>query len=206
MIMPGLPYTREQLAFLHVGYKKNPAEELTALFNEKFGQARTLAAIKGTLKRNSFKSGRTGRFRKGEQAWNKGVKGYMGANKTSFKGGNTPHNTKPLYSERTGKNGYIEISVPETNPHTGHPSRYVQKHVWIWKQKNGPVPDGHVVTFRDGDITNLTIENLTLLSRAELLWLNRNEYAKYEDPQLRAIMRATARVVCSAHKKKKEIK
>jgi len=204
--MRGERYTKDQLAFLRNGYKTHQIKVLTDIFNEKYGTEKTVSAIKGTIFRNKFLSGRTGKFHKGNQAWNKGKTGYMGANKTSFKKGNLPHNHKPLYSERIGKDGYREISVPEENPYTGFPSRYVQKHVWVWKQKNGPVPDGHVITFRDGDITRVELENLTLLSRAELLWLNRNGYAEYDDPQLMKIMRSTARVVCSANKLKKGVR
>jgi hypothetical protein len=202
--MAGLPYTKEQLSFLKKKYKTNSLKELTALFNQKFVQTRTTGSIKGILQRNNFTSGRTGRFQQNGKPWNKGTKGCCIPNKTSFKKGNVPHNAKPLYSERIRKNGYIEISVPEKNRHTGYPSRYIHKHVWIWKQANGQVPDGYVVSFLDGDITNIVLENLTLLSREELLWLNKNEYAKYEDPEIRKTMRLMARVICAAYKKNKE--
>ena len=37
-----------------------------------------------------------GRFQKGSKPWNKGVKGAMKSNKTSFKKGNIPAITNPV--------------------------------------------------------------------------------------------------------------
>ena len=53
--------------------------------------------IKGLAQRNwleyNYVMKKDGRFKKGQVPWNKGVKGYMGANKTSFKKGD---NAVPL--------------------------------------------------------------------------------------------------------------
>lgn len=190
------PYNNKELSFLKSGYKKMTIKELTIAYNKKFDHKRTENAIKGVLFRKGFKSGRTGCFKSCQEPWNKGKKGYMSSNKTSFKPGNLPHNHKPLYSEREGKDGYIEISVPEKNPQTGFFSRYKMKHVWIWEKDNGPVPSGYVVSFRDGDKKNIYIDNLTILSRAELLWLNRNGYSNVYGKESRAAMRSTARLAC----------
>ena len=46
--------------------------------------------------RNNLTTGTGGYFRKGSIPWNRGIKGYMGANKTSFKKGNIPPNYKCL--------------------------------------------------------------------------------------------------------------
>ena len=48
------------------------------------------------------------------------------------------------------------------------------KHVFVWEQHNGKVPKGHVVIFLDGNTLNTDISNLALISRNELLTLNRN--------------------------------
>lgn len=42
--------------------------------------------------------GNSGSFKKGQVPWNKGKTGYMGANKTSFKKGHLPPNTREMYS------------------------------------------------------------------------------------------------------------
>lgn len=175
-IQPLRLYTAEQIHYLEEGYKKYNINKLTKKFNAEFETNKTEKQIYAAIKNRKFQSGRTGQFKKGAVPWNQGKAGYMGPNKTSFKPGNKPHNTKWLYYERVGKHGVIEISVPEENPYTGFPRRFKAKHVWLWEQHNGPVPDGHIVAFKDGDHRNIAIENLMLLSRTELLRLNQKRY------------------------------
>ena len=131
-----------------------------------------------------YRDGKTGRFQAGHRSWNYDSKGQglTGANSKSFKKGNVPANRKPLWTERIdSKDGIILMKVPEQNPYTGSPTRYFYKHVYIWEQKHGPVPKGMVVAFIDGDKTNCEPENLMLISRAELLALNRHGYKNMPD-------------------------
>jgi len=82
-----------------------------------------------------------------------------------------------LWTERVcPKDGFILMKVPERNPYTGTPTRYKHKHVWVWEQEHGPVPEGMVVVFIDSDKTRCGFDNLMLISRAELLCLNRHGY------------------------------
>ena len=124
-------------------------------------------------------SGRTGQFEKGHRPWNTGTKGQglTTANKGSFKKGHVSPNRKPLGSERIcSKDGYILIKVAEKDPHTGFPTRYKHKHIYAWEQAHGPVPQGMVVAFKDSDKTHCELENLMVISRAELLCLNQKGY------------------------------
>ena len=121
----------------------------------------------------------------------------MGSNATSFKKGNRPHNHKPLWSERVGKDGYIEMSVPERNPYTGFPTRFKHKHLWIWEQANGLKPKGTAVIFKDGDNRNLAIDNLLLVTRAELLTMNLHGYKDQPD-ELKPSVLALAKVEAKA--------
>ena len=152
---------------------------LTRAFNERFGTDKTYQQIKTFISNRCIISGRTGQFEKGHTPWNKGTKGQglTGPNKRSFKKGNVSANRKLLGTERIdSKDGYILIKVAEKDPNTGFPTRYKHKHVHIWEQANGPVPKGMVVLFKDSDKTNFEPENLMLISRAELLCLNRHAY------------------------------
>lgn len=170
-------YTEEQVEFLRVSYAGRNVAELAALFNGRFGTAMTDKQIKSFVHNRRVTSGRTGRFEQGHTSWNKGVKGYMGPNRTSFKKGAVPKNIKPLGHERIcSKDGFISIKIAETNPYTGAPTRYKHKHVHVWEQANGPAPKGHVVAFVDGDQLNCEPDNLILLTRAELLALNQLGY------------------------------
>ena len=170
-------FTAEQIEFLKNNYKGRSIAEMRTLFNAEFGTDMTWQQIKSAVHNRGITSGLTGHFLKGHKSWNKGTKGLTGANKTSFKKGSVPANRKPLGTERIcSKDGYILIKVQEPDPHTGFPTRYKHKHVHIWEQDHGPVPDRMVVAFRDGDKRNIDPENLMLISRAELLILNQYGY------------------------------
>lgn len=157
-------------------YPKMNRVKLTEAFNRKFGLDRPKSSVIACLKNHRISSGRRGGFKKGQKPWNLGLKGYMGANKTSFKKGNLPHNHRPLWSERIDKDGVVEMSVPEINPRTGFESHFKAKHVWLWEQENGEVPKGSVVIFKGGDKRNFAQDNFLLVTRKQLLVLNLHGY------------------------------
>lgn len=81
----------------------------------------------------------------------------------------------PIGTERY-KEKYIRVKVAQ-------PNVWVKKHVFLWEQAHGKVPKGHLIMFADGNKFNVTLENLLLVSKAELLQLNRNGMIK-EDGEL----------------------
>ncbi|MCF6184227.1 MAG: HNH endonuclease [Bacteroidales bacterium] len=114
-----------------------------------------------------------GRFVKGHKPFNKGTKGLMKANRTSFKSGHIPHNTK--------NNGAISY---RTHKRDGRTYKYIRTakakwelyHRYLWRQYYGEIPQGYVIRFIDGDTMNTNINNLECISRAE----NRNRNINYE--------------------------
>lgn len=177
-------YTEEQAQFIRDNYKGKSIAEMTALFNDRFGIGKTKQQIKTFVHNHGIISGQTGHFPKGHRSWNMGTKGQglTGPNKRSFKKGNVPANRKPLWSERIcPKDGFIKMKVPERDPYTGFQTRYRHKHVYIWEQAHGPVPEGKVVVFINGDKIRCELENLMLISRAELLNLNQQGYKDTPD-------------------------
>lgn len=190
-------YTPEQMQFIRDNYTGRSVAELTTMFNSTFGTDRTWQQIKTFVHNRGIVSGRTGQFEKGSVSWNKGVKGYMGANATSFKKGDIPPNQQPMWTERIGKDGYIEMKVPERNPHTGHSSRFKHKHLWLWEQANGPLPKGHCVIFVDGDYRNFDLANLMLVTRVVLLHMNLHHY-KEAPADLKPSIMALARLEAKA--------
>lgn len=175
-IQPLRVVSEEQAAFIREHYRHHSQKDLLALVNDRFGINLEAKQLRAFVRNHGILSGRTGHFPKGAEPWNKGKTGYMGPNRTSFKKGNRPHNTRYLGHERISKDGYIEVSVAERNPHTGFHRRYRLKHVYLWEQHNGPVPEGHAVVFKNGDRSDIRLENLMLLSRAELLTANLHGY------------------------------
>lgn len=153
--MSKFKYSEAHIEFLAKGYKKKSIKDLTKAFNAKFNMNKTAVQIKSALSNRGIVAGRTGRFEKG----------------------NIPHNAMPLGSERTSSShGYVFIKVAEKNPYSDAKTRYKYKHIHIWEQANGPVPEGYVVIFKDGDKKNFLQDNLILVSRKELLVLNQNNY------------------------------
>lgn len=84
--------------------------------------------------------------------------------KNQFKKGQKPYNTKEAYSESTRKvknNTYITIKCPIKN-------KMVFKHIWLWEQKYGEIPNGYVIRFKDNNRNNCVIENLELAFKEEM--------------------------------------
>jgi hypothetical protein len=138
----------------------------------------SLINLHSLRKRRGWSTGRTGCFTKGQEPPNKGQKCPPGkggrhpnAQASQFRKGQLPHNTNYLGHERVSKDGYVEISVDETNPHTGFERRYVLKHRWLWEKAHGPVPKGMALKCL-GDRTNTDPANWELVPRALLPRLN----------------------------------
>lgn len=150
--------------------------EFSAMFQRDDVSAGNLHALR---KRKGWKTGRTGCFVTGQVPVNKGKpcppgKGgrHPNARRTQFKAGGLPHNTKFLGHERVSKDGYVEISVGEQNPHTGYERRYVLKHLHLWEQINGPLPAGMCLKCVDGDRLNTDPSNWLMIPRGVLPRLN----------------------------------
>lgn len=170
-----LTYTPEQVAFVRENYRTMSRKELTEAFNGHFYMDKTVNQITSFVKNHKIKSGRTGQYEKGNVPWTAGMagKGVCKPNSGSFRKGDVPVNTREMGSERISKDGFTLVKVKEDNPYTGAKTRFKHKHVVIWEDANGPVPDNHVIRFLDGDKTNITLENLGLFTRAESLQMSR---------------------------------
>lgn len=148
--------------------------EIQQLMNKKFNLNLRLNQIKGAISRYKLNTGLTGRFSKNHIPFNKGKNGkeYLtekaleGMKKTQFKLGQTPVNHRILGSERINVDGYIEIKTAE-------PNKWRLKHQVVWEENNGSIPKGYAVIFGDRNKNNLDINNLILVSRKQLLTLNR---------------------------------
>lgn len=177
-----MKYTKEQLSFLSKN-RKLQRNELTERFNQTFNTNKSVTAINSLCEKYKFLTGRTGQFVKGQDSWNKGIRGYLSTNKTSFKKGNMPHNHKPIGSERLDKEGYIYRKVADTR---NKKNDWKMVHILLWEKYNGAVPLNHAVIFKDNNKNNISIENLELVSRSELM--RRNTIHRYP-PELKEVIR-----------------
>ncbi len=165
---PSKVYPSEIQSFIQKNHIGVSSKKMAGLLNAAFGTSYTAGQIKAYYESHGINSGVTGRFQKGHVPANNARKGYCapGCEKGWFPKGNIPTNHKPVGSERIEKkDGYVLIKTAE-------PNIYRQKHIVVWEQAYGPVPEGHVVTFIDGDKYNLRLANLRLITKAENATLN----------------------------------
>ena len=169
--MSNVKYTEAMSSFLREHYLL-PAPELAQRFNAEFGTSRTSKQIHGARKARGLKTGRTGKFYKGQPAI-KGS-GSKGPNSTSFKKGARPSNTVKVGTEVvTAKDGYIKVKVAE-------PNVWEFKHRMVWEKKHGKIPDGYIISFEDLDRTNCNIDNLSLIPRSLLVRYNKLQVNDYD--------------------------
>jgi hypothetical protein len=170
-------FTTDQVRWLRKTYKRLPVVELSKAFNAKFGASKRQEQIESFVGNHRITSGRTGKFEHGNIPWNKGLKGVCTGGRsreTHFHKGNRPPGWKPIGAERITKDGYRQRKVTDT----GYaPRDWVPIHRLIWIEERGPIPDGHVVIFVDGDKQNINIDNLACIGRAGLSWMNGHGYA-----------------------------
>lgn len=204
-------YSQAEMAWLEQN-RTMVISDYHSAFVELFGRADVSAGnLHALRKRKGWKTGRTGYFEKGQDPHNKGkpfpvAARHPNCRKTQFKKGHQPHNTHYLGHERVSKDGYVEISVDETNPHTGFERRYVLKHRWLWEQMNGPVPEGMALKCLDGDKTNTDPLNWKLIPRALLPRLSGGRWHKpYEayEPEIRPTVLTVAELEHAARTKRK---
>jgi hypothetical protein len=123
-------------------------------------------------------------FKPGTPAVNKGLKQsqYMSAeaikkvSQSWFKPGTNPANTKHdgaicIRGDKLG-NRYQFIRLSEAN--------WIPLHRYNWIQIHGAIPNGLKLIFKDGDTLNCSIDNLELLTAAELM--KRNSFHNYPKP------------------------
>ena len=194
-----MKYEQEHIDFIKA-HQGASAREMAELFTEHFNIHVTKNQMKGVMYRNNISSGKTGRFEKGHIPNSKGQKmskeQYEKCKPTMFKKGHIPKNHREIGSERITKDGYIERKIKE-------PNLWVLKHRLIYEEHYGKIPAGYSVIFGDGDKLNCDINNLILVSRSELLLMNRNKLIK-KDSSLTKTGLNIAKLLDTINKKKRE--
>lgn len=195
-------YSPEKVTFLKNNVKGISTEELASRFNKEFRcdlDKNDIAKMKRKLK---LTSGLDTKFKKGQSAYNKGKKmskeQYEKCKKTMFKKGNKTYNTRKLFEERIDVDGYTYIKVKE-------PNKWVLKHRWLYEKEKGEIPKGYNLIFADGNKQNLKLDNLLLVSDAELFIMNQKSLYK-KDKELTKAGVTIAKLMDKVNKTKSGVK
>lgn len=178
-------YTEEERRFFEEYVPGHSHREIHQEFCRRFGSI-TLGRVRSYINNHNLNTGRTGYFPKGHVPANKGKKMpaevYAKAAPTMFRSGQQPLNTDPIGTEKMLSDGYVWIKLDD-KPKVPKGENWIQKHRKIWQDANGPIPEGYLIIFLDGDHMNFDIKNLACVSRAQHARLNQNGL-RQTDPEL----------------------
>lgn len=187
LIAPKHRWTDRELAMLRRDYPDTPTATIAEAMGVTPNVVSSKAARLGIKKSAAYLAspaacrmrrdtiGASTRFKPGQIPWNKGVRGliYPGAVATQFKPGHRGVRAlaryQPIGTERVTVDGYLERKINDDMPLQ---KRWRAVHIVLWEQVNGPLPAGHALVFRDRNKRNIGLENLELVTRAELMRRN----------------------------------
>jgi len=178
--------------------------ELVDAVNKKFGAGTINASQMKNYKGNhGIDTGLTGRFEPGHIPANKGKKMppdvYAKAAPTMFRKGHIPANRMELGEYTHTTDGYLICKVRN---HGTQRERFEFVHRRVWEDHYGPVPDGKMVSFLDGDKNNCDIGNLVLIDNAENLELARSSL-RFENAEFTRAGVAVAKARVAARRRKR---
>lgn len=163
-------YTKEDDELLRKFYPTMRAAELGEMIGRSDKSVIGRANKLGLKKDRDFmiECSKAGQFKKGQTPPNKGKKwdDYLSkeqqerSRSTLFGKGHMPHNHVPVGTEAKTTDGYWKVKV-------GEPKEWKFKHILLWEEHHGAVPEGMFVYFKDRNRDNVTIENLAITNRAD---------------------------------------
>lgn len=80
----------------------------------------------------------------------------------AFKKGCHVYNTRPIGATRKNFRGETVIKIAQ-------PSQWIFLKQKIWEDANGPIPENHVIGYKDGNKDNCVLENLELVDKRDLM-------------------------------------
>jgi hypothetical protein len=174
-------YSGAEIDFLRAHVIDHTYEELAVMLNAHFNLSVTHRGVRKVLNTRGINRG-------GKREAQKGKKN---------------RNYKPIGTEKVDSMGYIKIKVKDAEIPTGHDA-WKSKHALIWEFAYGPIPDNHVVVFKDGDKRNFDIDNLLLLTKQEQIYLSTRKMITTDD-DIMAINRLIANIQLIANKRAREM-
>lgn len=167
-------YTPEERQFFEEYTPGHHYSEIRDEFVRRFGWEITLVQVKGYLGNHHLRCGINGCFEKGHVPANKGkpmppeIREKAAA--TMFRKGHTPYNTAEI-GEIRDIGGYLYVKV-DNQPKVRKLVNWRKLHYQVWEEANGPVPEGCIITFVDGDPHNVELSNLMCISQSDHAVMN----------------------------------
>lgn len=201
--------TPEMDAFILENYKGTGHKAMADLVNERFGTSFTKEQIKAYYARNKLDSGLTGRFDKGHEPWTKGKhwaeymseESQANSRRTCYEHAHIPDNLLPVGSIRKTKDGYLIKKVKERGYQW---ERWKLLHRLVWEENNGPIPEGYIVGFRDGNKENCEPDNLVLMTMGENAVMNKRGYRETGSAEIADVGLSLIRLESAAKKRRKK--
>lgn len=165
-------YTKEEIDYIKRNYaKRGPLEIAHRLGALGYPQrSRKAITLKGRQFGLKYEGPKKGLFKKGQSPANKGKKMpahvYEKAKATMFKKGQKPHNTVEVGTVVTRKNFDYQFKKVDED-------QWELLHRSIWEKANGPIPEGCLIVFIDGNSLNCSLDNLECITREEHAIRNR---------------------------------
>lgn len=213
--MVHVPWTQDQVATLRLNYPGWPTflvayicghtESSTYQQAKKLGLSKDPGFVAETTRQRwregRHEGSRRHQFRKGHEPPNKGrpQAEWMPAvsrakvARTQFKKGRPAreaHNYVPVGTVKFDRKRGVVVRKLTDDPALYPAGRWRPVHVIVWESVHGPVPEGHIVRFRDGmktlDPEAITVERLELVTLAENML--RNSYHTRYPPEVRQLI------------------
>lgn len=186
--------------------KGKSTAELVEAVNRKYGAGTIgIRQMKAYKKNHGINTGLTGQFEPGHIPANKGKKmspeQYEKCKATMFRKGNVPANHMEVGEYTHTTDGYLVRKVKEDGTQR---ERFEFVHRRVWEEHNGPIPEGKMVSFLDGDKDNCDIENLILIDNAENLEMNRSKL-RFDNPDFTKAGATVAKLKVAARGRKRRM-
>jgi hypothetical protein len=199
----GHKYTEEEREFIKAHAKGISYKTLADLFNKTFhGADITEGAMNAYFGNHHMTNGGDGRFQKGHVSHNKGLKGIHYSPATEFKPGRMPKQYLPIGTEVLSKDGYLMRKIADTKPSR---KGWKSVHRIVYEAANGQIPPRHKLIFTDGDKTNISLDNLVLVSNSQWAIMCKNHLTS-PDPELMKAGLLIANLMSTAARRVKQMK
>lgn len=184
--------------------------EMSRMIKEKFDFDYSPTAVKQFRQRWGIRSGVTGWYQKGHPPGTKGktleeiCKGdpdkLARVMATQYKKGNKPENELPIGTITKTTAGFV---IRKKAMKGSFADRWEYMHRVVWEEHHGPVPDGSMIIFKDGNKENYDISNLMLISRSITGAMAKAGYYDITDPELKEVAAKVAELKVTTNKIKR---